>query len=140
MPPSASQRRVAELLDEIEDLKATIRGYQEAMRPVATTPSDWHLTATEENLLLGIYAARGMVAHRERMMTALYGVGNDHEPQLKTLDVHLAKLRKKLREANAGIAIETVWGRGWRLDPDSHAKLKAAIEAESLLTDTREAA
>ncbi len=35
-------------------------------------------------------------------------------------------------EAQARIGIETVWGRGWRLDDESHARLHAAITGEPI--------
>ena len=77
-----------------------------------------------------------MVVHRERMMTAMYGLGRDNEPREKIFDVLLGKIRSKLHDAGARVAIETVWGRGWRLDPESQAELRAAIEGE---LDAREA-
>lgn len=68
------------------------------------------------------------VVHRERMLIALYGL-IDEAPEPKILDVYLCKVRRRLMEAQARIDIETVWGRGWRLSPESVARFDEAVTA-----------
>ncbi|YBV98388.1 helix-turn-helix domain-containing protein [Phyllobacteriaceae bacterium JZ32] len=48
----------------------------------------------------------------EQLMAALYWA-DDEEPLIKIIDVFICKLRKKLRPLD--IKIETIWGRGYRL-------------------------
>lgn len=47
------------------------------------------------------------------------------EINLKSIDVQLVFLRKAL--AQAGVRLETIWGVGWRLAPDTAAELKRQI-------------
>ena len=62
------------------------------------------------------------------MLIALYGL-IDEAPEPKILDVYLCKVRRRLMEAQARIDIETVWGRGWRLSPESVARFDEAVAA-----------
>ncbi len=71
------------------------------------------LTPTEFELLRLIAAAGGRTVTRERIVGVLWGVrwtGDQH-----ALDVHISKLRGKLREAGT-LGVTTVHGVGYRLD------------------------
>jgi two-component system cell cycle response regulator CtrA len=47
------------------------------------------------------------------------------EPEVKIIDVFMCKLRKKLANASGGKNyIETVWGRGYVLQPPSEEAVK----------------
>ncbi len=70
-----------------------------------------HITRTEWGMLELLALHRGKPVSKERIMSHLYG-GEDG-PEQKIIDVYACKLRRKLGEA--GIYIETVWGRGYRL-------------------------
>jgi two-component system cell cycle response regulator CtrA len=73
-----------------------------------------HLTNKEYNLLECLMLRTGKLCTKETLFNHLYG-GMD-EPELKTLDVFICKLRGKLSKASDGRNyIETVWGRGYRL-------------------------
>ncbi len=67
------------------------------------------LTSTEFRVLAALMAARGRVLDRERLIDAVlgYGVGVTH----RTMDVHIASLRKKL--GGAAGWIQTVRGVGY---------------------------
>jgi two-component system phosphate regulon response regulator PhoB len=67
------------------------------------------LTATEFRLLAALRAARGRVLGREQLIDAVLGYGV--AVTLRTMDVHVAALRKKL--AGAGGWIHTVRGVGY---------------------------
>lgn len=63
----------------------------------------------------------GHVVSKETLMLSLYGMRNDsEEPLEKIIDVLVCKARKKLKPL--GIAIDTVWGRGYRLNHRSIAE------------------
>lgn len=74
-------------------------------RLVRLTPSQFRIASC-------IVAARGKTVSADAIMEALYGDDPDGGPEEKTIDVHLCKIRKALPAL--GIAIETVWGRGYR--------------------------
>lgn len=59
-----------------------------------------------------LYAARGGLVSRERLLSNLYLVEAD-EADIKIIDVFVCKIRKKLRPL--GVEISTAWGRGYRL-------------------------
>lgn len=120
--------QVARIVEERDALLETVRQMEEALAPPYVLPPAWGLTRTEERFLRAIRSASPHIVHRERAMIAVYGLA-DEAPQEKTLDVYLTKIRAKLRQADTGVEIETVWGRGWRLDPVSAARFDAATKA-----------
>jgi DNA-binding response OmpR family regulator len=73
-----------------------------------------HLTPKEFSLLLTLATQPGMVFHRRDLLLRVWGA--DISVELRTVDAHMMKLRKKLA-ANSVRApsIETVWGIGYRL-------------------------
>lgn len=79
-----------------------------------------HLTAKEYGMLEIMAIRRGTCITKEMFLNHLYG-GMD-EPELKIIDVFICKLRKKLSTANhhpehrGKHYIETIWGRGYRLN------------------------
>ncbi len=70
------------------------------------------LTARERELLKLFLLNPGRVLARERVLNALWGTQQD--PLTNIVDVYVARLRKKLGPAGAGIV--TVRGLGYRLD------------------------
>jgi DNA-binding response OmpR family regulator len=95
-----------------------------------TVPREWRLTEMEARLF-GMLVARDVVP-KEAMMLALYPSNisqrkhgrrpiND-APGIKILDVMICRIRKKV--APSGVVIDTLWGRGLRVDPDTLAQLK----------------
>lgn len=124
-----TRAQVIALLEERDTLRETIRRYEELLKPTVVLPRAWRLTGSETQLLLAIRAVGLNVLHKERAFIAMYGMFDDDAPEMKTLDVFICKLRRKLMEAQTRISIETVWGRGWCLDADSLARLNDAIAA-----------
>jgi two-component system cell cycle response regulator CtrA len=83
-----------------------------------------HLTAKEYETLELLSLRKGMILTKDAFLNHLYG-GLD-EPNVKTIDVFVCKLRKKLAEVTDGRhCIETVWGRGYTLR-DPHDRREAA--------------
>jgi two-component system cell cycle response regulator CtrA len=76
-----------------------------------------NLTNREYAILELLSLRKGTTVTRESFLNQLYG-GVD-EPELKSMDVLICKLRKKLARATGGSHyIEAVWGRGYVLrDP-----------------------
>lgn len=71
-----------------------------------------HLTIQEFNVFITIYDGKGRVFSKEQLLSAVAPAWGD-EQEIKIVDVFVCKLRKKI--AGLGLAIETVWGRGYRL-------------------------
>ncbi|WP_323772209.1 response regulator transcription factor CtrA [Antarctobacter sp.] len=77
-----------------------------------------NLTGKEYQIFELLSLRKGTTLTKEMFLNHLYN-GMD-EPELKIIDVFICKLRKKLSDATGGEkSIETVWGRGYRLnDPE----------------------
>ena len=71
------------------------------------------LTARELRLLETLMRAPGAIVGREELMEQAWG--EREEPMSNTIDVHIARLRRKLEAAGERDAIETVRGLGYRM-------------------------
>ena len=72
------------------------------------------LTPTEFGLLWRLALEPGRVFSRELLLQDVWG-GNI-SVEIRTVDAHMSKLRRKLRRPSDGLSvIETVWGIGYRL-------------------------
>jgi two-component system, OmpR family, alkaline phosphatase synthesis response regulator PhoP len=70
------------------------------------------LRMKEFDLLLTLAENQGMVFTREKLLDVVWGY--DFAGETRTVDVHIAHLRHKLKGMRP--SIETVWGVGYRLD------------------------
>lgn len=75
------------------------------------------LTVTEFNLLHVLLKSRGRVLNREMLLDQVWGY--HFEGYARTVDTHVKRLRQKLD--NAGKAIETVRGLGYRFKEEGGA-------------------
>jgi DNA-binding response OmpR family regulator len=82
-----------------------------ARREVHLSSQPLHLRAQEFDLLLAFAEHRGLVLSREQLLQKAWGF--DFYGQTRTVDVHVAHLRKKLEESS--VRIETVTGVGYKL-------------------------
>lgn len=71
------------------------------------------LTATEWNILEYLYRNRNIVVSREQIIEHIWGI-RDLEDS-RAVDVHLGRLRRKLREKDPPEFVVTVRGLGYRL-------------------------
>jgi DNA-binding response OmpR family regulator len=69
------------------------------------------LRAKEFDLLLTFAEHKNQVLSRDQLLSRVWGY--DFYGQTRTVDVHVAHLRKKLRDS--GVRIETVIGKGYKL-------------------------
>ena len=66
-----------------------------------------------QRLIVGILLDHaGHVVTRERVLDA-FSRGRSDPPQPKTIDVHVHKIRRKLKQIGSSLVIETVWDEGW---------------------------
>lgn len=82
-----------------------------ARREVRLCSRALSLRAQEFDLLLTLAEHRGLVLSREQILQKAWGF--DFYGQTRTVDVHVAHLRKKLEESS--VRIETVTGVGYKL-------------------------
>jgi DNA-binding response OmpR family regulator len=70
------------------------------------------LTRREADLLALFARERGRIVSRRTLLHEVWGLENAERVETRTVDMHIAKLRKKLGDARA--LIETVRGEGYR--------------------------
>jgi DNA-binding response OmpR family regulator len=73
--------------------------------------SEVKLRAKEFDLLLSLLEHKGIVLTREKLLEIVWGF--DFAGETRTVDVHVAQLRKRI--AGSGVEIETVFGVGYKL-------------------------
>lgn len=86
-------------------------------RDVTVAGEPVRLRQREFDLLEAFLRHPGVVLRRERLLSMAWG--EDFLGDSRTIDVHVAWLREKLRSASP--RIETVWGVGYKLVPPSGA-------------------
>ena len=84
-----------------------------ARRTVYVGDSEIGLRTKEFDLLLTLAENEGIVLTREKLLDLVWGF--DFYGQTRTVDVHVAHIREKLKSSH--ITIETVWGVGYKLEP-----------------------
>ncbi len=81
-------------------------------REVRVAGTEVRLRAKEFDLLRVLVEHRGLVLSRDQLLNLVWGY--DFFGQTRTVDVHIAHLRKRL-ETSASVRIETVTGVGYKL-------------------------
>jgi DNA-binding response OmpR family regulator len=81
---------------------------------VSVDRSPVHLTEIEYRLLQELLQVKGRVLTRETLMERVWGHSKSVNLETRTLDVHMSRLRNKLRSASESII--TVRNVGYRLD------------------------
>ncbi len=82
-----------------------------ARREVTVGGREVTLRAKEFDLLVTLVQHKGIVLSREQLLDLVWGF--DFAGQTRTVDVHIAHLRDKLKDSQ--VEIETVWGVGYKL-------------------------
>jgi two-component system response regulator ResD len=76
-----------------------------------------NLTPLEFDLLYFLAKNRGRVFSREQLMETVWGY--DFYGDARTVDTHVKKLREKLTHPGVKKMLITVWGVGYKFDPDA---------------------
>jgi len=71
------------------------------------------LSTRECGIMALLHEERGRIVSRRRLLHEVWGFDNAEDLQTRTVDMHIAKLRKKI-DANEESLIETVRGAGYR--------------------------
>jgi DNA-binding response OmpR family regulator len=96
--PASELIAIGELRMDVVNRSATIKG-----EAVALTPKEFDLLATFARFA-------NITLDREKLLDLVWGTSFY---SLRTVDVHIVRLRSKLE--GSGLRIETVWGSGYRL-------------------------
>jgi hypothetical protein len=91
---------------------------------VAACCLTFRLTQAEARILVAL-AEHGYGA-KEDLLAAMSPHG---QPKIDTLGVAICRLRQKLKSHD--IAVETVWGQGYKLNENARARVRARLAAAS---------
>ncbi len=100
-------------------------------REVRVTGQPLHLTPKEYALLELLMLRRGVSVTKSACLNHLYGT--DEEPELKTVDVIVCRLRKKLARVGFPSLVQNVWGTGYRLADQATAPAARQLAADLAL-------
>jgi DNA-binding response OmpR family regulator len=116
---AALRRRDWDRTDEEERTAVSVGNVtlDPASRDVTVAGDRVKLRQREFDLLEAFLRHPNVVLDRERLLSMVWG--QEYEGDTRTIDVHVAWLREKLRAGNA--RIETVWGVGYKLVPSGDA-------------------
>lgn len=78
------------------------------------------LTRTEFDLFLTLAEMPNRVFSREKLLETVWGY--NYFGDERVVDVHIGQLRKKVEVAGGGQPIKTVWGVGYRFEPEAADK------------------
>jgi len=83
---------------------------------VASGERSVDITARDVEVLEYFAGAAGRVVSREELLKDVWGYARVDKVETRCIDMHIAKLRKKLAQIDAVSLIETVRGAGYRYD------------------------
>lgn len=109
-------RRVRPPCEEGERLSFSDLTLDMGRREVVVRGRAVELTRKEFDLLWFLARYPGRVFTREQILAHAWGEAYPESDE-RTVDQHVRRIRKKLREAGARSRIETVWGVGYRFRP-----------------------
>lgn len=108
----------------VQDIQALIDERDHLLEQLASLtgindPNLPGLSQLESRIVRALEHANGRVLPRDALLNAMYWDKCGAEPQSKTIDVYMSKIRK--RRPDIGRRIETCWGVGYSLRPEDRA-------------------
>lgn len=130
--PMNVQAQVSELISQMRGVLAvrgiTSKQFEQASDSLETlvrvctdpTPKElsWRnlgLTKKESRIAGLLHARLNHPVARENIVNAMYFDGDGPENERKNVDVHICKIRHKLRDGGLPFHIETVWAFGFKM-------------------------
>ncbi len=104
-------RRAQRPADDEDPIRLGALAIDPKRREVTVGGTPVEMRTKEFDVLFVMAQHKGMVLSREQLLNLAWGY--DFYGETRTVDVHVAHLRNKL--ADSGVAIETVWGIGYKL-------------------------
>lgn len=113
----ASGRKVANEGDGDQPLKAGVLELSRSRRTLFVSGKNFDLSSTEFQILEALMERPGIVLSRDELMNRARG--REHMAFDRSIDVHISKIRARLREAGGHEnKIKTIWGRGYMFVTD----------------------
>lgn len=126
-PAAGAVLRHKDLVLDVASHEVRIAG-----RPIALTPQQFAI-------LRALLEARGATLHRSQLLARIAAV-DDEPPSDRAVDLHVSRLRRRLRAASpGGRYVEAVYGIGYRLAPGGPAHELSAEVAGRVLDSLAEA-
>lgn len=113
---------------ENDELRERIAFLEELVGLRMEVPPVFSLSQHEDRLL-GVLLKREF-ATKEHILHALYGHRPNEVPEIKIIDVFVCKARAKLKKFD--IEIDTLWGKGYALNPANKAKIRQYLQPEAI--------
>lgn len=118
--PSNFANYVAAMEEENDILRERVRQLEKMLGISHDVPLLFALTG-REGMLFNLLMSHPIVS-KEAALDHMYFDRPNDMPELKIIDVFICKIRKKLLPF--GVAIDTVWGRGYSMSGASKALVK----------------
>ena len=121
----------AKYFDAVQVIEAIGFGDQDFIADACTA---FKISMGQAEILDALLPGRRLSSDRILEITHGYRAGDIGS---KTIGVQISRLRKALKPL--GIEIATVWGAGYRIDPQHRQRIMAAIEAHRVPINEKEA-
>jgi DNA-binding response OmpR family regulator len=124
-PAELHQRELAKLREQLEDARAENAMLRDLMSDNRLNfPPEWRLQPAERRVLACILKSANGFVTRELLFHACT---NDEDADIKTVDVRMCGVRKKLRQKLPGVKIKVEWGQGFSISAADKAILEQAL-------------
>lgn len=120
--------RIADLRSECDELRSRVDYLTKIVRAeeYLSLPQEWRLTFSEHAILMCLFVAPGHMKSFEHIMDVLYDVRKRDRPNPSTIRMLVHHLRKRRKD----IHIETIWGFGYRLSPETVEKIRKVVKID----------
>jgi DNA-binding response OmpR family regulator len=122
-PAELHQRELTKLREQLEDARAENAMLRDLMSDNRVNfPPEWRLQPAERRVLACILKSANGFVTRELLFHACT---NDEDADIKTVDVRMCGVRKKLKPL--GVSIDVEWGQGFSISAANKARLEQAL-------------
>lgn len=124
MTRDAYYAEIVKLRTENEELREELRQAKELTKPPRLGfPNEWELTVCEAKALSLLYLSKHGACYGALLEAS--AASNVDSVALDYTKVHICRIRRKTK--SFGIVIETIWGEGYRLTPESKEIIARAL-------------